>query len=264
MYRPVAGKPDLGVGLLMLLILVLSACGEEAHARKIPESSGGRSMKSIPAGKYVSDEFRPAMSFRLNEGWQTGPAADFSYGLFMEKYNRLTLSRVSESEPSYLEFLVVPKVYKVVSSYEAKEEPAPEDMVSWLQNNPNLDAENPEPMTVGGVKGAQFDAVASRIPQEYLTGGYHGINTYYVRHGGNFYDDEPCLPLFQTLPGYGSRSTYELCKNYKVRFIVLEDVNDKTVTITILAPTFKFDETRLKAQRVVNTVAWKGTQSRTK
>ena len=56
-------------------------------------------------------------------------------------------------EPSYLEFLVVPKVYEVVSSYEAKVEHA-EDMVSWLQNNPNLDAENPEPMTIGGVKGA--------------------------------------------------------------------------------------------------------------
>jgi len=259
MYRPVAGKPHLGVGLLMFLILVLGACGVEAHARKIPESSGGRSMKSIPAGKYVSDEFRPAMSFRLNEGWRTGPAADFSYGLFMEKYNRLTLSRVSESEPSYLEFLVVPKVYKVVSSYEAKEEPAPEDMVSWLQNNPNLDAENPEPMTVGGVKGAQFDAVASRIPQEYLSGGYHGVNTYHVRHGGNIYDDAPCLPLFQTLPGYGRDSTYEICKMYKVRFIVLEDVNGKTVTIAVLAPTVKFDETWIKARRVLNTVEWKGT-----
>jgi hypothetical protein len=259
MYRPVAGKPHLGVGLLMFLILVLGACGVEAHARKIPESSGGRSMKSIPAGKYVSDEFRPAMSFRLNEGWRTGPAADFSYGLFMEKYNRLTLSRVSESEPSYLEFLVVPKVYKVVSSYEAKEEPAPEDMVSWLQNNPNLDTENPEPMMVGGVKGSQFDAVASRIPQEYLSGGYHGVNTYHVRHGGNIYDDAPCLPLFQTLPGYGRDSTYELCKMYKVRFIVLEDVNGKTVTIAVLAPMVKFDETWIKARRVLNTVEWKGT-----
>jgi len=256
MYRPVAGKPDLGLGLLMLLILVLNACGEEP--RKIPESSGGRSMKSIPAGKYVSDEFRPAMSFRLNEGWQTGPAADFSYGHFMENYNRLTLSRISESEPSYLEFLVVPKVYQVVSSYEAKEEPAPEDMVSWLQNNPNLDAEDPEPITVGGVKGAQFDAVASRIPQEYLSGGYHGVNSYYVRHGGNAYDDAPCLPLFQTLPGYGRGSTYELCKNYKVRFIVL-DVNGKTVTIAVLAPTVKFDETWLKARWVLKTVEWEGT-----
>jgi hypothetical protein len=177
----------------------------------------------------------------------------------MEKYNRLTLSRVSESEPSYLEFLVVPKVYKVVSSYEAKEEPAPEDMVSWLQNNPNLDTENPEPMMVGGVKGSQFDAVASRIPQEYLSGGYHGVNTYHVRHGGNIYDDAPCLPLFQTLPGYGRDSTYELCKMYKVRFIVLEDVNGKTVTIAVLAPTVKFDETWIKARRVLNTVEWKGT-----
>ena len=259
MYRPASGKPDLWVGLLILLILALSACGEEAHARKIPESPGGRSMRSIPPGRYVSDEFRPAMTLRLNEGWQTGPAADFSYGPFMEKYNRLTLSRVSESEPSYLEFLVVPKVYKVVSSYEVKEEPAPEDMVTWLQNNPNLDAEDPEPVRVGGVKGSQFDAVASRIPQEYLSGGYHGVNTYYVRHGGNIYDDAPCLPLFQTLPGYGRDSTYELCEMYKVRFIVLGDVNGKTVTIAVLAPTVKFDETWLKARRVLNTVEWKGT-----
>ena len=255
MYRPLAGKPGLCLGLLMLLILVLSACGEEP--RKIPESSGGRSTKSIPAGKYVSDELRPAMSFRLNEGWQTGPAADFSYGLFMEMHNRLTLSRVAEAEPSYLEFLIVPKVYKVVSSYEAKEEPAPEDMVSWLQHNPHLDAEDPEPMTVGGVKGAPFDAVASRIPQEYLFGGYHGVNTYYVRHGGNTYDEAPCLPLFQTLPGYGSASTYELCKNYKVRFIVL-DVNGKTVTIALLAPTVEFDETWPKARWVLKTVEWNG------
>ena len=263
MYRPVGGKPRLGVGLLMLLMLVLSACGDETHARKIPESSGGRSMRSIPPGRYVSDEFRPAMSFRLNEGWQTGPAADFSYGLFMEKYNSLTLSRISESEPSsepsYLEFLVVPKVYKVVSSYEAKEEPAPEDMVSWLQNNPRLDAENPQPMTVGGVEGERLDAVASRIPQEYLFGGYHGVNTYHVRHGGNVYDDAPCLPLFQTLPAYGRSSTYELCKNYKVRFIVLEDVNGKTVTIAVLAPTVEFAETWHKARWVLATVEWKGT-----
>ena len=242
-----------------MLMLVLSACAEEAQAHRIPESLGGRETRSIPPGLYVSDEFRPAMSLRLNEGWQTGPAADFSYGRFMEKHDRLTLSRISGSEPSYLEFLVVPKVYKVVSSYEAKEEPAPEDMVFWLQNNPNLDAENPRPMTVGGVEGAQFDAVASRIPQEYLYGGYHGVNTFHVRHGGNVYDDAPCLPLFQTLPGYGRASTYELCKNYKVRFIVLEDVNGKTVTIAVLAPTVEFDETWHKARWVLDTVEWKST-----
>src|SRR5215204_5761229 len=256
MYRQVV--PALGGELLILLILVLSACGGEAHAHKLPENSSAREARRIPAGSYVSDEFRPAMSFRLNEGWQTGPAADFSYGTFMEKHNSLILSRVSESEPSYLEFLVVPKVYDVVSSYEVEVQPSPEDMVSWLQDNPNLDAENPQPVTVGGAKGKQFDAVASRIPQEYLYGGYHGTNTYYVRHSGNVYDDEPCLPLFQTLPSYAEQSTYELCEDYKVRFIVLDDVKGKTVTISVLAPTIKFDEAWLKAQQVLNTVEWRG------
>lgn len=256
MYRLVVVKSVLSVGLLVLLILLLSACGEKAQARKIPENSLKKPTKSIPAGKYVSDEFRPAMSFKLNKGWQTGPAADFSYGVFMETYNRLTLSRVAESEPSYLEFLVVPKAYSVVSSYEAKVQSAPKDMVSWLQNNPNLDTEKPRSVSVGGKKGKQFDAVASRIPQGYLYGGYHGVNTYYVRHGGRIYDVESCLPLFQTLPSYGAQSTYELCKNYKVRFIILDDVNGKTVTIATLAPTSQFDETWLNAQQVLHTVEW--------
>src|SRR5829696_6354850 len=152
MYRHVV--PAFGVGLLMLIILVLSACGGEAQARKIPETSSLTKAKRIPAGSYVSDEFRPAMSFRLGEGWQTGPASDFSYGAFMEKYNSLTLSRFSGlSRPSYLEFLVVPKVYRVVSPYESEARPTPEDIVSWLQHNPYLDAEKkPEPVMVGGAK----------------------------------------------------------------------------------------------------------------
>jgi hypothetical protein len=254
MYRQVV--PALGVWLL--IILVLSACGVEAHARKIPETSSLTEARRIPAGNFVTDEFRPAMSFRLGEGWQTGPSADFSYGVFMEKYNSLTLSRLSgSSRPSYLEFLVVPKVYKVVSPYEAEAQPAPEDMVSWLQNNPYLDAGKPEQVTVGGAKGRRLDVVLSRMPQEYSSGGYHSVNTYDERHCCNSYD-EPCLPLFQISPGYGEQSTYELCKGYKVRFIVLDDVDGKRVTISVLAPTAEFEETWLKARKVLDTVEWRG------
>ncbi|HEX6708936.1 MAG TPA: hypothetical protein VF068_01275 [Rubrobacter sp.] len=252
MCRPVV--PVIGVGLLVLLILVLSACG--AHARKIPETSSLTEARRIPAGEYVSDEFRPAMSFRLGAGWHTGPAADFSYGVFMERYNSLTLSRFSgTSRPSYLEFLVVPKVYKVANPYEAEALPAPEDMVSWLQKNPYLDAGKLEPVTVGGAKGKRLDVVASRMPQEYSSGGYHSVNTYDERHCCNSYG-EPCLPLFQISPGYGEQSTYELCKDYKVSFIVLHEVDGKTVTISVLAPTAEFGETWLKAQRVLDTVEW--------
>jgi hypothetical protein len=254
MYRQVV--PALGVWLL--LILVLSACGGEADARKMPEPPSLIEAKRIPAGNYVTDEFRPAMSFRLGEGWRTGPAPDFSYGVFMEKYNSITLSRYSEStRPSYLEFLVVPKVYKVVSPYEAEALPAPGDMVSWLQKNPYLEAGKPEQVTVGGAKGRRLDVVTSRMPQEYSSGGYHSVNTYDERHCCNSYG-EPCLPLFQISPGYGEQSTYELCKGYKARFIVLDDVDGKAVTISVLAPTVEIDETWLKAQKVLDTVEWRG------
>jgi hypothetical protein len=163
----------------------------------------------------------------------------------LETSHNIFLSSFSESGTAFLEFLVVPKVYKILSSYEAKAEPAPTDMVSWLQNNPNLDTEKPEQVNVGGVKGRQFDAIASHIPQEYVNGGYHSFNQV-----------EPCLPLFQVIPAFPEESTYSLFKNYKVRFIVLDDVKGKMVTISILAPAVKFDEVIAKAQKVIKTVKW--------
>src|SRR5215203_3108007 len=39
--------------------------------------------------------------------------------------------------------------------------PAPEDMVAWLQEYPRLDAEQPSRVSVGGISGEQFDAIAS-------------------------------------------------------------------------------------------------------
>lgn len=260
MYRPlVVGslaveKATLYVALSIVLMLVLSACGgsvqQEAKARKIPESSFDNDAKSIPAGKYTSDEFRPAMSLRLGKSWHNGPTPDTSYGTFLETSDNLTLSTFSESGPSFLEFLVVPKVYRIISSYEAEEEPAPEDMVSWLQNNPNLDAQKPDPVRIGAMHGMQFNAVASHVPQEYLSGGYHACGC----TGG-----EPSLPLFQIMPGYREHTTYDLYKDEKVRFIVLDDVEGKTVTISVQAPETHFDEFwNKKAQEVLKTIEWKG------
>ena len=35
--------------------------------------------------------------------------------------------------------------------------PAPDELVGWFQHHPYLKTSKPEPVTVGGVKGVQFD-----------------------------------------------------------------------------------------------------------
>jgi hypothetical protein len=45
---------------------------------------------------------------------------------------------------------------------------APKDMVGWTQQHPYLQTSNPEPVTVGGVKGVQFDVVLGDRPQNYI------------------------------------------------------------------------------------------------
>ena len=234
MYRLVL-MHTLKLGLLVaLLVFALSACGgagdESAEVRKIPEVPEGQDV-TLPAGKYVSDEFKPAVSFRLDEGWHTP----------LETADIISLGASKSIGPySYFEFWVIHKVNKVVSSFEVKAKPPPEDLVAWLQNHPYLDTEKPKQITVAGEKGVQIDALTSRVPQEYL--GSHC--------------DAPCLPLFKATynPNF---NTYILYKGDKARFIVLEDVEGKTVTIAISAASAaKFDELLPKAQKVLKTVEW--------
>jgi hypothetical protein len=218
------------------VIFAVSACGggggEEAKARIIPENKAGE----IPAGRYVSDEFEPAMSFSLGAGWQVPEP-----GGWLETPTNLSVTGASPLEDYWLEFLTVPEVYEVVSSYDAKAQPAPKNMVAWLQQNPYLDTEKPRQVTIGGEKGKQLDAVPSRIPQDYYGAGC----------------PEPCLPLFEVVAG-DEESTYELFKDDRVRFIVLEDVKGKVVTIGILGPAKRFDEFLPKAHKVFDTVEWEG------
>ena len=138
-----------------------------------------------------------------------------------------------------LEFYADPKVVRMVSSYEAKAEPAPEDMVEWLQRHPRLEVDEPEDVTVGGVKGEQLDVVASRVPQEY----------YSCRQ-------PPCLPLLQS--AVDPELYLVLVENQKARFLVLEDVDGKRVVVLLTAEAVKFDEFLPEAQEVLDTVKWEG------
>jgi hypothetical protein len=82
---------------------------------------------------------------------------------------------------------------------------APEDMVGWFQHHPDLETEKPEPVTVGGVKGQQFDYIVSEDAT---------------------YDE---ITLFR----YTDGSDGSAGKGFKYRAIILEDVESKTVTIGI-------------------------------
>ena len=63
---------------------------------------------------------------------------------------------------SFLDFLNI-KDSMVIDPSGADRVPAPEDMVAWYQKHPYLDTEEPEPVSIGGVKGVYFDAVMTTL-----------------------------------------------------------------------------------------------------
>jgi hypothetical protein len=110
---------------------------------------------------------------------------------------------------------------------------APKDMVGWFQHHPYLQSDKPEPVTVGGVKGKQFDwIVAEDSP-------YVEVNTF----------------------KYSDGSDAGAAKGFNYRAIVLEDVKGETVTIGIGSPDTEFDEFdefAPEAEKVLDTVKWGG------
>jgi hypothetical protein len=225
------------LGVVVMLVVAVSACGGSAQgeaARPIPEGHNA----TLPPGKYFSDEFKPRASFSLNKGWRDPYQTSSTLSL-------LAPERFCGPGCTYLDFWVVRSVLRVVSPYEAESQPAPNDIVAWLQANPNLKTEEPQQTTIGGLKGVQVDAAASHVPQEYLSGCM-----------------KDCLPLFED-PTDTSQH-FGLYEGDKARFIVLDDIGGKTVTIAIRASADNFDAFLPYAHKVLDTVEWKGRSGESK
>jgi hypothetical protein len=235
MHRPALIKSALGVGMLAMLLLALAACGGGGSAQKeeqadkvrhIPEDSQTYDGKPLPAGDYVTEEYKPAMSFSLSKGWtRGGPELRDIWDL-----------RDIENDAFWVLFSTVEKVYDPKGPDRVKIAPAPEDMVAWLLANPHLKTEKPKPTSVGGEKGVQFDAIVTPPVESPLCQGCVD------------------LPLFHY--SNGERSYVE--NGEKVRFIVLDDVKGKTVTIFVETTPQAFEEFMPKAQKVVDSVKWGG------
>jgi hypothetical protein len=219
----------LSLGLLVVLVvLALSACGgdeKKAKARPLPEKP-----KALRPGTYRSEEFKPSLSFHVGKGWSSTP---------QEASDVLQITR---GQTAGLTFLNIQEVYKPTRTGTTNVVDAPKDMVGWTQQHPYLQTTQPEPVTVGGVKGVQFDVIVGDLPQIYI-----GTCTTIVGHPN-------CVDLFRVRTG----GPILLVEGDKARAIVLEDVEGETVTIGFVSPASEFEEFAPEAQKVLESVEWRG------
>jgi hypothetical protein len=225
MYRPTLRRQALRLGLLAtLVVLALNACGggqEQAdRPRPLPEDE-----KALRPGEYRSEEFKPSLSFRVGKGWSSTPleASD--------------LLHVMRGETAGLLFAVTHVVYKPSRTGSLYLVEVPKSLVGWFQHHPYLKTSKPEPVTVGGVKGARFDVVVEDLPED-----YYGVC------------GQDCVDITQVADG---RVLFQ-SKRDRTRLIVLEDVEGETVTVALHSQITEFDEFTPKAQKVVDSVKWTG------
>jgi hypothetical protein len=223
----------LGLGMLTILMFAPTACGGGSSAqeaedkaekvRHIPEDSQTYEGEPLPAGRYATEEFEPAMSFELVKGWaRGGPELRESWGL-----------QDIENDAFWLFFANTEKVYDPKGSNGLKITPAPKDIAAWLQANPHLKTEEPKSTSVGGEKGVRFDALVTGAVETPLCPGCVD------------------LPLFHDSAGASGVE-----KGEKIRFIIVENVKGETVTIFVESTPQAFEEFMPKAQKVLDTVKW--------
>jgi hypothetical protein len=225
MYRPTLRRQALRLGLLAtLVVLALNACtgGQEQadRPRPLPEDE-----KALRPGEYRSEEFKPSLSFRVGKGWSSTPS------------EASDLLHVMRGETAGLIFANIQQVYKPSRTGSLYLVEVPKSLVGWLQHHPHLKTSKPEPVTVGGVKGARFDVVVEDLPED-----YYGVC------------GQDCVDMTSFADG---RVLFQP-KGERTRLIVLEDVEGETVSVALHSQITEFDEFTPKAQKVVDSVKWTG------
>jgi hypothetical protein len=215
------------VGLLAtLLVLALSACGgaggqEEAKGRPLPQDQG-----ALRPGEYHSVEFKPSLSFEVGKGWSNTA-------------NQLP-DYIELGQPGEIGFVTFANVKEVYKPGTTDVVDAPKDLVGWLQQHPYLKTSKPKSVTLGGVKGEQFDALVEDLPEDY-----------YGLCGEGLSDCVDIAPQ--------SNDQLAIFREVnKRRVFVLEDVKGDTVMIWYAGPPETFDEFAPRAQKVLDSVEWKG------
>jgi hypothetical protein len=213
-----------------LITLAVSACGggaggeQQPKARSLPDSS-----QDLRPGEYRTEAFKPALTFTVGKGWALECPEGLDY-----------VCLLPPGKQTVFKFVNVAEVYKPSELIDVSGETTslPADLVAWFEQHPYLQTDKPEPVTVGGIKGQQIDVVVGELPKDYPEG----------RCGFD------CVQL--TVGSYGEDWAVE--EGNKDRVTVLEDVKGETVIIDFGSPAAKFDEYWPEAEKVVQSVKWKG------
>ncbi len=225
MYRRALTRLPLGVVMLMVVLLALTACGggsaqEEAKARPLPLYEN-----ALRPGEYHSVEFKPPLSFEVSEPWSNTTAQLSDW-----------IELGYEGQTGFITFVNAEEIFKPGTTEVVD---APKDLVGWLQEHPYLNTSKPQPVTLGGVKGEQLAVVVDHLPKDYY---------------GNCGTD--CLDIFNQ--SGGEEIGYFNAIKRERRVFVFEDVKGETVVIWFASEADKFDRFAPEAQKVVDSVKWGG------
>ncbi len=220
------------LGLVMLAALVavaLAACGgieKETKPRPLPEYD-----KALQPGEYRSEEFEPSLSFRVGDGWTNVPPESSEF---------LALQR---GEMGGVYFFRVKEVYEPARMGMPNVVEAPKDpkgWVAWGRHHPYLRTSEPEQVEVGGVEGKRIDVVVGDLPEDYR--GRCGTDCVDIGRV------EGVPPLKNDIFAPGDAKE-------RVTFL---DVEGETVTISITSPAIVFEDFVPEAQKVLDSVEWRG------
>lgn len=215
----------LGV-VLVFVTLAVGACGtpEEAKPRPLPDET-----RKLGPGTYRTEVFEPAFSFRVGEGWSTSPP---------EAYDLLLITHGNEGGALGFANLEGAWFFKPTKTGTPYMTDVPKDVAGWFQEHPYLETQGIDPVEVGGVEGTRIDYVVGDLPDGYDGGCASGcVSLLRFSSGG--------LPLV-------------LLEEDKARVIVLEDVRGETVITGFAIRAAEFDDHAPEAQKVLDTVEWRG------
>jgi hypothetical protein len=229
MNRLLVGRV-ISLGLLMVLVVVaLAACGgteKEAKPRPLPEDD-----KALQPGEYRSEEFEPSLSFRVGDGWTNVPPESSEF---------LAIQR---GVMGGVYFFRVKEVYEPARMGMPNVEEAPKDpkgWVAWGRHHPYLRTSEPEQVEVGGVEGERIDVVVGDLPEDYR--GRCGTD---------------CVDIGRVEGVPPLKNDVFAPEDDKARVTFL-DVEGETVTISISSPANVFDDFVPEAQKVLDSVEWRG------